>query len=159
MIPSAKIYIQRMEGELRYPTNHRNDDDGDDSSGSGGPAMPRGVVSHHRRRGWQGEELEMGHQQEALRGGKSKQGAVAAVDIRQFQNTVVGEGYQAKHVVRQPGSKPASSLQVKDLSGGAVFNKAKEKPSKSDSGDRDYIKNDGLREFRKEIELILASGN
>lgn len=139
---------------MRYPKNH--DDDGDDDdSGSGGPAMPRGVVS--RRGGWQGEELEMGHRQEMLRGGKDKESAVAAVDIRQFQNIVVGEGYQAKHVVRQPGANPASSLKIKDMSGGTVFNREGEKASKSDSGDRDYIKNDGLREFRKEIESILAS--
>lgn len=158
---SISYSIPKMaEGNLRYPTSHDgvdNDDDNEnDSSGSEGPAMPRGVVNQ-RRRGWQGEELEMGHQQETLRSGKHKESTVAAVDIRQFQNHVVGEGYQARHVVRQPSANPASNLQVKDMSGGAAFHHKKEKASKSDTGEREYMKNDGLREFRKEIESILAS--
>ncbi len=126
---------------------------GRDDSRYGGPDMPRGVVSD--RRGWQGEELEMKHQQEIFRSGKV--GSVAAVDIRQFQNHVVGEGYQAKHVVRQPSANPVSLVKIQDLTGGLVFHDEPKKSGKTDTGERKYLENDGLREFRKEIEYILAS--
>ena len=119
--------------------------------------LPRGIV-RQQRRGWQGEELEIDHQREAIQSGKVKEAAAVAVDIRQFQNHVVGEGYQARHVVRQPSSKPrGASLQVKDMTGGAKFSGDTSTPEKADSGDRRYIQNAGLREFRKEIEAILAS--
>jgi len=120
----------------------------------GGPEMPRGVVGRHR--GWQGEQLEMDHQLEVVRSGK--QSAAAAVDIRQFQNTVVGEGYQAKHVVRQRSAQPTSDLKIQDMTGGTSFRNDKEQNLlKSDTGARNYIENEGLREFRKEIESILSS--
>ena len=141
---------------MRYPKNY--EDANDEFSGSEGPATPHGAINTNRRLpGWQGQELELGHQQEVLRSGR-KERVVTAVDIRQFQNHVVGQGYQAKHVVRQPSANLASfQAQITDMSGGAVFHSETEKAKKADSGYRDYIKNDGLREFRKEIESILAS--
>ena len=119
--------------------------------------LPRGIV-RQQRRGWQGEELEIDHQRESIQSGKSKEAVTVAVDIGQFQNHVVGEGYQAKHVVRQPSAKPRGArLQVKDMTGGAKFSDDNREPEKTDNGDRSYIQNAGLRAFRKEIESILAS--
>jgi hypothetical protein len=127
----------------------------DDASDDGGPAMPpRGVTG--RRRGWQGEELEMAHQ--ATRTDEHHQ-TVAAVDIRQFQNTVVGEGYQARHVVRQPSaSSPAAK--TKDMTGGADMKETKKSTTLDAykyTGGNKYIENAGLRQFRREIEDILSS--
>ena len=123
-------------------------------SGSGDDMeMPHGVVS--QRRGWEGEELEMNHQQEIFRSGKGD--SVVAVDIRQFQNTVVGEGYQARHVVRQPSANPPTAMKVRDMTGSSFGPQAVEKISRQDDGKRNYIENDALREFRKEIELILST--
>jgi hypothetical protein len=117
---------------------------------------PRSVSQ--QRRGWQGEELEIDHQRESLKSGKDKDAVAAAVDIRQFQNHVVGEGYQAKHVIRQSSAKTRGpSLQIKDMSGGAKFGRGESKQEMKDTGDRNYIQNAGLREFRKEIESILES--
>jgi hypothetical protein len=92
--------------------------------------LPRSVGQ--QRRGWQGEELEIDHQRESLKSGKYKDAVAAAVDIRQFQNhVVVGEGYQAKHVMRQSSAKTTGpSLQIKDMSGGGGRNSGGEKTSK-----------------------------
>ena len=117
----------------------------------GGPDLPRGVSSH--RGVWQGETLEMEHQQEAFR--NEKRNIAAAVDIKQFQNNVVGEGYQAKHVIRQPSANQAPKMVVRDMTGAKKSGKGAED---SISIDRDeFLKNAGLREFRREIENILSS--
>jgi len=71
-------------------------------------------------KGWQGGDLELDHAREAFEQHKSK--TVAAVDISQFQNTEIGKGYQAKHVVRQrgagldAGNEASGTLEVKDMS-------------------------------------------
>jgi hypothetical protein len=115
--------------------------------------LPRGVST--RRKGWQGEALEMEHQQEASRSEKRK--VSAAVDIKQFQNHVVGKGYQAKHVIRQP-SASASVTNIRDMAGAKTGESSKEVKSLNTSAERaDYIKYAGLREFRREIENILSS--
>lgn len=113
--------------------------------------LPRGVI--RQRGGWEGEELEMRHQQEVFRSGRDP--AIAAVDIRQFQNHVVGEGYQARHVVRQPTVSDPSTMKIKDMTGDKVFRQEATKTGRLDTGERNYIDNDGLREFRKEIESLL----
>jgi hypothetical protein len=69
---------------------------------------------HRRRRGaWEGEHLEREREREveqddrnSLRNGGAATLAAAArsyaaVDLEQFRNYRVGEGYQARHVVRQ----------------------------------------------------------
>eukprot|EP00590_Aulacoseira_subarctica_P010349 CAMPEP_0172430058 /NCGR_PEP_ID=MMETSP1064-20121228/52914_1 /TAXON_ID=202472 /ORGANISM="Aulacoseira subarctica , Strain CCAP 1002/5" /LENGTH=135 /DNA_ID=CAMNT_0013175849 /DNA_START=242 /DNA_END=645 /DNA_ORIENTATION=+ len=80
--------------------NYNDFSEGDDDSKLG-PSLPAGVL---RRKGavWEGEEMELDHYREG-RGSanKKRKDASAAVDISQFQNTVVGQGYQAKHVIRQ----------------------------------------------------------
>lgn len=116
--------------------------------------IPHGVLGP--RRGWEGEELEMNHQQEVFRSGKGD--SVVAVDIRQFQNTIVGEGYQARHVVRQPSANPPAAMKVRDMTGNAGGRqKLEQTKQKRDEGKRNYVENDGLREFRKEIDLILST--
>ena len=119
-----------------------------------GPRAPRGTVG--RQRGWQGEELEMAHKREGLATGRDKKSTAAAVDIQQFQNHDVGQGYQARHVVRQPSAHTSNRMEVRDMSGGK-FNEKEETKKIVDSGDREYLQNKGLRDFRKEIESILAS--
>jgi hypothetical protein len=128
-----------------------------DDSDDGGPEPPRGVTK--RRRGWEGEEMEMVHQTEAFREDKGK--ASAAVDISQFQNHEVGKGYQAKHVVRQKTGE-APSVKIKDMSGGNNGADSKAKAPKRSANEireirASYMKSAGLREFRKEIEKILSS--
>jgi hypothetical protein len=87
-----------------------------DEEDGGGPEMPHGTrMNQTRKRGWGGGDMEMEHQQEATR--KEKRKNVAAVRVEQFQNTVVGEGYQAKHVIRQP-SKNKEAAKIVDMTGG-----------------------------------------
>ena len=135
-----------------------------------------------KRRGWQGEELEMNHKREQ---NPSSLNSYAAVDITQFQNTEVGKGYQASHVVRQKSNitlsrsttNRASSIisqeNNQNRNGGAHESsletdksekKSKKKRRKDDSKKHDkdissdtneYLKCSALREFRKEIERIL----
>ena len=122
--------------------------------------LPRGVVSRKRRR-WQGEEMEMEHQLDSSRRDDKAKAKFAAVDTSQFHNSVVGEGYKAKHVVRQatvPKSTP--QMKVRDMTGGAQFDSEKasaavgqETTTKIDI--ETLLKNDGLRAFRKEIENLL----
>jgi hypothetical protein len=112
--------------------------------------LPRSVGQ--QRRGWQGEESEIDHQRESLNSGKDKDVVAAAVDIRKFQNHLVGEGYQAKHVIRQASAKTTGpSLQIKDMSGGAKFGRGENKQEMKDTGDRNYIQNGN---FEKKSSLF-----
>eukprot|EP00934_Nitzschia_sp_Nitz4_P002068 Nitzschia sp. Nitz4//scaffold119_size111653//20941//21306//NITZ4_004179-RA/size111653-processed-gene-0.5-mRNA-1//1//CDS//3329533803//2068//frame0 len=115
------------------------------------PDAPRGSTAN---RGWQGGEMEMDHQRNKELGFK---GESAAVDLDQFRNYVVGEGYQAQHVVRQRGApKPSNQpLSIQDMTGGAKFSQNDASFSTSDTGERDYLQNAGIREFRKELEGLL----
>ena len=146
-----------------------------DDDNAGGPALPRGVLSG--RKGWQGDDMEAQHQRDS----RSLRDTVAAVDLSQFRNTVVGEGYQARHVVRQR-TAPSTAVSFQDvttsLSTGDRRKKKKRKSKKSeesatsnrrihnsddnhtstrDSRAQKYMNCDGIRIFRKEIERILAS--
>lgn len=90
-------------------------------------SLPRGLVPT-RRRGWEGEALEL-ERDDAPAGASTH----AAVDLQQFRNTEVGKGYQAKHVVRQRTGLPSSrSEDVHDMTaaGGA---KDKERSKRSSS--------------------------
>ena len=101
--------------------------------------------------------MEIEHQQQDSINGKLKDGVAAAVDIRQFQNNVVGEGYQARHVVRQPSARSSKPMKVQDMTGGAQFFPDDRATELIDTGTRSYLENEGLRSFRKEIEKILAT--
>eukprot|EP00980_Cylindrotheca_fusiformis_P014199 scaffold3736_cov103-Cylindrotheca_fusiformis.AAC.1 len=119
-----------------------------------GPGIPHGT-NQTRKRGWGGGDMEMEHQQESSRKGKRQN--VAAVNVRQFQNTIVGEGYQAKHVIRQPGQQ-ADAAKLVDMTGGSNNREdSKKEKVKSSFNRNNYIECKGLREFRKEIEKILAN--
>ena len=124
--------------------------------------LPRGVVSRKRRR-WKGEEMEMEHQLDSSssRRDDNKKSGFAAVDISQFHNSVVGEGYKAKHVVRQATvPKSATETKIKDMTGGAQFDAnvtaSRHQDLETTKLDTEtLLKNDGLRAFRKEIENLL----
>ena len=71
--------------------------------------------------------MEMDHRRDRMRpkaeNGEEGRGAgtYAAVDLRQFQNTEVGKGYQARHVVRQKivsgaGDEESSQLKILNMS-------------------------------------------
>ena len=138
------------------------EEDNDESSTEGGPAIPAGVLRTSRK-GWDGEEMEIAHLSN-----QSGKDAYAAVDIKQFQNTIVGEGYQARGVIRQKtgsegqsnhvqdfSSKPESSLAAPATKGDATI---KRKGSETTRKELDeYLSCDGIREFRKEIEQLLNS--
>jgi hypothetical protein len=167
---------------MDFPTSHSHPQSGNDRSGDGDadiwqpdhhdllssshPAMAAAV--RQKRKGWQGEELELQHDREKMaqsQGTSTTRAAAttAAVDLNQFRNVEVGQGYQAKHVVRQRTVVSSSTavtapvgLTVKqDDKGGDEFifsTAASSTPSKEQ-----FLHNSGLREFRKEIEKILNS--
>ncbi|KAL3944884.1 MAG: hypothetical protein SGBAC_001029 [Bacillariaceae sp.] len=105
---------------------------------------------HAGKRGWQGSSMELEHQQDSGREKKRKN--VAAMDVTQFQNTEVGEGYQAKHVMRQP-SKRDEKTKVVDMTGGKDFKTEKKRPNTKKFDN--LLECKGLRDFRREIEKIL----
>eukprot|EP00977_Amphora_coffeiformis_P010566 scaffold2486_cov160-Amphora_coffeaeformis.AAC.1 len=140
----------------------------DEDSDHSDYAMPaRGVIpSGQKNRGWQGEQMELAHARES----ESKKGSAAAVDLSQFRNEEVGKGYQAKFVVRQRNAQDEESTpSVKDMTKKTTEEKKSRKSKrKSRDGDDDedrkkesdnpknrldkYLKSEGLRRFRKELE-------
>mmetsp|Transcript_25594 Transcript_25594/g.37813 ORF Transcript_25594/g.37813 Transcript_25594/m.37813 type:complete len:116 (-) Transcript_25594:7-354(-) len=102
-----------------------------------------------KRKGWDGQDMEMSHKREKTH----ESNAVAAVDLNQFRNTEVGQGYQAKHVFRQKTGME-NKTKVVDMSRGASQKKASlikdERLSK-------YLKCAGIREFRRQLEKIVNS--
>ncbi|KAL7542320.1 hypothetical protein ACHAXR_013303 [Thalassiosira sp. AJA248-18] len=162
--------------------------DGESSGNDSGPDLPAGVL--RSRGGWADEyNLEIEHQREKLREGADEHDAArrgepkssshAAVDLSQFRNDEVGEGYQAKHVVRQKeASSSATAMGVVDMSGGQFSKKegraessvARKRSHDADGGEKDkngkkkqpvddrlesYLKCNGMRSFMKEIDKIL----
>lgn len=142
--------------------------DNEASSTEGGPAIPAGVLRTSRK-GWAGEEMEIAHLND-----QSGKDAYAAVDIKQFQNTIVGEGYQARGVIRQKNGSEGQSSQFRDFTskttsylattqgGGTIARKGPQESNITGTGTTrkeldDYLRCDGLREFRKEIEQLLNS--
>lgn len=127
----------------------------------GGPEIPQGVLRSSKRRGWAGEGLELQHQREH----EGKNDDYTAVDIRQFQNTVVGSGYQARGVIRQKTASDGTT--VRDLTRSNTDDKEKPIQRQSDTHSREtrcqkverYISCEGIREFRKEIEQLIKSSS
>jgi hypothetical protein len=123
---------------------------------SAGPAVPKGTTRSAR---WEGEELEIAREREAV----AKTSASAAVDLQQFRNVEVGKGYQARHVIRQPSARETSQPKIKDMMKERKKSKKRERDqheegeTRHDSRLRKYLKCDGLRNFRKEIEKIVSS--
>ena len=148
---------------------------GGDGGGSSGGSVRRG--------GWEGEEMEMEHQRSHK---NDHQHTHAAVDLNQFRNTVVGAGYQAKHVVRQRTAASSSDLPVSRGTAAATTTTTTGLPStletdagyptkksnkaggavaaESFAGAVDVsdlqallLRNDGLRKFVKDVNDILSS--
>ena len=128
--------------------------------------------SRKRKGGWGGEELEMQHQQDVFAAKNKNKHHQQSLLRDQFQNTEVGQGYQAKHVIRQKQHSSAttaatsSSKNIIDMSGGVDFtnNKASALQSNYESSvpestmdSKHYLQSKELCEFRKEIEKILSS--
>ena len=152
-----------------------DNNDGGNSSSDDGARLPGGLGrknENKRQRGWQGSEMEMEHQREILNSKESGREIAksAAVDISQFQNFEVGQGYQAKHVVRQKGGAMGTAAGGGGDTGQKVTvasmptkpedyasETRKKKKAKQDTSLESYLQCNGLREFRKEIEKILAS--
>jgi hypothetical protein len=140
-----------------------------------------------KRKGWQGEELEMEHHREKFRNstieGYSSTSNPVAMDLKQFQNHRVGEGYQAKHVVRQR-TVTDSGIKIMDMSRKAtkaepmsrkatkaepMSRKAtKAEPMSRSSYDNDdddddllptYLRCRGIREFRRQLDEILKASS
>ena len=86
----------------------------------------------------------------------------AAVDLKQFQNTQVGIGYQAKHVIRQRTATTGTA--TNDLKSKKKITMMHDNSNGVDSvqvvtvtGKEEFLRNNGLRMFRKEIENILST--
>ena len=135
-----------------------------------GPSLPAGVL---RAKGsaWAGEEMEIDRSRSESRG--SRKGVVAAVDISQFQNTIVGQGYQARHVVRQRTATSLphdSAMKIIDMS-----KPAKEKGNENQQAELRHTRNErssdqspatdldplrkflqckAMRDFRRELEKM-----
>lgn len=134
------------------------ENDDDLSSQEGGPAIPAGVLKTSKK-GW-GEELEMQHHRNEQNKTKVH---YAAVNIKQFQNTEVGAGYQARGVVRQK-TAGGDAETVRDLTAAQAQQQKPTRPQaeSKDAGNKqkgadEYLKCDGIRNFRKEIEQLLSS--
>jgi hypothetical protein len=126
--------------------------------------LPRNVLSR-KNRGWQGQELE---QERTFQ--EDSQQSFAAVDVNQFRNTVVGQGYQAKHVVRQKGIdlNQARRKSEEGTSIGKAMNMLEEATStarisnRQDNVEEDnesarlqkYLSCEAFRRFRKELAKI-----
>lgn len=129
------------------------------------------VAFSRKRRGWEGEHLELERKIDATAVDETAS-SHAAVDLEQFRNTQVGKGYQAKHVIRQP-SAPDRQVTIQDMtqlhqlpktSGEATKSRRldDEKPTKDDSASartrlHRYLQCEGLRKFRTELESIESS--
>jgi hypothetical protein len=89
-----------------------------------------------------------------------------AVDLGQFRNTQVGEGYQAKHVVRQktvPSHNTTHPPVINKVDTKIPYNEEgiSSRPLKKKRGSIEqeaekYIRCEGIRDFRRELERILA---
>jgi hypothetical protein len=151
----------------------------DDSAGPEGLRLPRGgVTAAKRRRGWEGEELELEREAPTIANGGDTH---AAVDLNQFRNVQVGKGYQAKHVIRQRSGKADTTIihdmtTTKPAPSTSSSKTSKKGPSKDTTTSHDaqqkqssskessnmtrlqkYLQCEGLRNFRKELDSIESS--
>ena len=114
--------------------------------------------------------MELAHS----RASEANKGATTAVDLSQFRNEQVGKGYQAKFVVRQRhADDDQAPVAVKDMTKTKSEKKKssrKEKKRKRSRDDKEddkkrsskepeesnrlekYLRSEGMRNFRKELE-------
>jgi len=116
--------------------------------------------------------MEMEHARDSWNQPKTKEGVVA-VNLEQFRNYQVGEGYQAEFVVRQKTghdevtSKATAATTSKSVSDKKTYDEKdrkrakREKKRKSEEEKQHpllkYLQCEGLRRFRKEIQKIEES--
>ncbi|KAL7578217.1 hypothetical protein ACA910_012641 [Epithemia clementina (nom. ined.)] len=126
-----------------------------------------------KRRGWEGQEMELQHSRDTWKKDQESGSTAVAVDLEQFRNHQVGEGYQAKFVVRQQyAHEPArkekiDSVAVVDIlrakrsrndeTGISKSDKKRQRKNTSDEILAKYLECEGLRQFRKELEKIVNS--
>mmetsp|Transcript_22168 Transcript_22168/g.28684 ORF Transcript_22168/g.28684 Transcript_22168/m.28684 type:complete len:163 (+) Transcript_22168:82-570(+) len=159
--------------------NKSDDDDGDDDNHSNGDRHRKNCSNS--KRGWEGQEMEMRHARDTWNNPKSADAdGVVAVDLEQFRNHQVGEGYQAKFVVRQrtgheeeqqgdpskgkgrerKRSKREESSDKNDATRSSQHGKAAV-ANKAENDDSNpilrYLQCEGLRRFRLEIAKIEES--
>jgi hypothetical protein len=140
---------------MSTPNNRYSEDESDDKLD-----CQLKSVERSSKRSWDGYHLE--YERERTFNNTSSH---VAVDLEQFRNQQIGVGYQAKHVVRQR-SAPASSIATHDMTieSARMLNSKRIKLNKSDkkiekdqsteSRLQKYLLCEGLRKFRKELDLI-----
>jgi hypothetical protein len=121
--------------------------------------------------GWAGEEMEIAHQRGDS--SSSRKEKYQTVNLEQFRNNEVGNGYQARGVVRQKTGEMGSKMNIIDMTkkqpqsdGSNDDKEAKKRRSKRQriSGQKDenmgsidiFLQCQALRDFRKELEKILS---
>jgi hypothetical protein len=146
-----------------YSIESSDEGGSDTSSNLGRPSLPEGVL---RKRGaiWEGEEMELEHYREDRLSGEKrrKHDTAVAVDLAQFQNTAVGQGYQAKHVIRQrtveeEPKRSITKLSIKDEKSILRGNEAKAYSTTAASeltGLNQLLQLKAMRDFRRELEKI-----
>lgn len=156
------------------------DSNSDDERKESNP-LPMHMVGHSRKtKGWGGQEMEMDHRLQQIRSSKEVGETVTAVDLKQFRNEEVGKGYQARGVVRQKmGNGAGQTMKIVDMtkkgekeSGKSSISSSgkhekKEKSARREKRKRDkkeskddesnkYLRCDGIRVFRREVEKIVV---
>jgi hypothetical protein len=84
----------------------------------------------------------------------------AAVDLSQFRNEKVGEGYQAKHVIRQKEAAPSKASGIVDMSQRKKESKQKVNAAAENDGlkaKESYLACRGMRDFIREVNKILEN--
>jgi hypothetical protein len=140
------------------------------------------ILKMNKRKGWEGEELELEHERERMmkklnqsteegtKGGTGTGGnttstnAFVAVDLNQFRNTEVGTGFQAKHVVRQrtASTLPTTATTTKTVNHMMMMTRTDNNNNNNNNKvcphltKEELLRNEGLRQFRKEIEKIIV---
>jgi hypothetical protein len=135
----------------------------------------------------QKERMMMIQMNQSTERGRGEGGAIhgtnysVAVDLNQFRNTEVGTGFQAKHVIRQPTATMLPATVANPSTNGNMMmmmrdndigsnnlspplsvshNHYRSETSKAPASrltKEELLRNDHLRQFRKEIENILSS--
>jgi predicted ATPase len=147
-----------------YGVESSDEEGSDTSSKLGRPSLPEGVL---RKRGaiWDGEEMELEHYREDRLSGEKrrKQDTAVAVDLTQFQNTAVGQGYQAKHVIRQrtveeEPKRSITKISTKGENSTLIRNEAKAHSTSTAASEltglNQLLQLKAIRDFRRELEKI-----
>ena len=133
----------------------------DSSDSSSDHGMPSRGVIRGKNRGWQGEDMELAHAATTATADKDRK--PVAVDLSQFRNHQIGQGYQAKFVVRQRTGNEEEQGAIQDMTQKSEKRKKSKRKRSKDNEDNSktnkesnridkYLKCEGFRRFRKELE-------